>query len=533
MTYKEIFGRAFSDIYTRFPLSDTETICRNVKDRAAGKYIPGSKKKSAAVPIAAVLSGAAALSLAVGLLLGSGVFLGQDITTPGYAQMQAEMEAVRALDTHNITDEQRSDTDSVPLGISRTFGDYKVSLLWYKFDGTDAIIKYKVTCLGDIPDDLSLLPRPTSNYINPEDGFDSLPSFESYDIVGRDSNTFTLYSKLNVVMPPVYELPVGIDNRRTDGISSPYMFTALATIPEDRTPIEYDTGITLNYPGKDQSLILTHITINPGRISFTFDENDIVSVFGEGSSLTDLIMSTTVMMKNGESLVFGGGFGSGGNMFSCLLDEEVLIDPREVDYIEILGVKVYIAAEQEIIEIPPDEQDETEYAADDILIYSHIYGGLRLEEVRLHRKDFSVSVMMDDSVKVSDGGLVFVPEFKVVLLFHDNTIMDISDKMSAGGEGTIIYDNTRRITRYYDLSDDQVSPRNVVGVYINDILVSLELDSESLGTESETRYYIRSGEAADTVTETSEAAPIPISPAERKEITTAINELVPTFYTED
>ena len=487
MTYKDVFSRAFSDIYTRFPLSDTETICRNVTElaeklqnskikryKAVSSTIKASEKPDRS--LVKTVSAVAAVSVVLGAVVGLSAHFynkGLDITTPGYAQKQAEIEASKALDKHQITDEERSESGTTEVGLTAELGDMNVKVLWYRFDGTDLIIKYSVTFFGDIPENLDTLPRPTANVVNYPDGRETLncPSFEKCDIAYRDGNTFCMYSKISPVSKPVESLDIAIDNRRIDNENSPYLFTAIANIPEDKQPIEIVLDKYITIPEESEHfggnvLHLTKLTIKSDQITFWYD--DIPDSFDDYTIAMFLTSGqyAQAAMNDGTYLVFDGGYSGGDPYYSCHLTDESAVDPRDVSEVYLCGELIYLKSN-------PENDISGKYAesiedSSNIIIYIDTtpYGKVRLDTLSLSPYKLELTFTPVNDENPAGGGIVRTQDLSIRLYYHDGSVSDISDMPHGFGE-EIFADGQRKRTITYDLSDNRVAPQYIGYITIN------------------------------------------------------------------
>ncbi len=521
MKYKDIFEQAFSDIYTRFPLSDTGTICENVTKRSSQLHTrknicrfssdikdnPTVQKHNKS--FYKTVSVIAVMSLVLGAFVGIYYFSphkngGIDITSPGYAQKQAEIEESKKLDEHQITDEERSESGTTEVGLTAEFDNINVKVSWYKFDGTDLIIKYSVTFYSEIPDDLSTLPRPTGNTISYPDNREAeqIPSFEKHDIAYRDGNTFYMYSKISPVTKPLETYDVAIDNRRIDGESSPYLFTAIANIPENKQPIEtaLDKYITLPEkaaPFEGITMHLTKLTLKSDHVIFWFDE---IADNGNTTIITALAgeQCEQVIMNDGRQLVFDGGYSGSNTYYSCNLTESNTIDPRDVSEVYLFGEPVYLKS------IPKNDAsakyDESNGNSDDIIyIDTTPYGKVRLDTLSLSPYMLELTFTPADNDDPTGGGIVRTQDLSIKLYYHDGSISSISDMPHSFGE-EIFADGRRKRTITYDLSDNRVAPQYVGYITINGVPIEI-----SEAGSYDTKEY--RGSSAEAVAES--GAPFP------------------------
>lgn len=494
MTYKEIFNNAFSDIYKRFPLSDTDTICRNAEKYShelhlsrnvfysSSKFKENPKNNFANKPFIVAISAIAVFSAMIGIVVAVTTNGGQVITSPGYAQMQAEQEAAMALDTHTVSDEEREYNEScTDLNISCEVTDFGIDLQWYKFDGYDIIIRYDVTCRGNIPDDLKNLPRPSSNYVVINGEEQNCPSFETYDIIGRSGNTFKLYAKLSLVVAPADEISVAVDNRRLNENEAVYTFTASANIPHDLQPVDCYENILLTVEGVE--LHLENLTIKPTSVLFTFSE----SVGGDdyNSVTMSLYKTLRVIMSDGSTLVFDGGYTGGGNVFTAELTKDNAIVPNEVDAVYLCGEKIY--SKNDMI---AESMVETAIA-EDIYFNRSGFGTFRLEELRLTKRslEFSFSPAYPES-QIGGNELVRAKDFSIQIFYHDGNMKDISDLPYS--MGVSLSQSAEITTVTFDLSEYPTAPGYVGYIVINNAIVPLESVNDDHGNEN--KVYSRKGE---------------------------------------
>ena len=511
MTYKEIFGRAFSDIYSRFPLSDTETICRNIADNANLLHISKlssrnntifkdiNKKKKRNMSFLAAISAMVAVPLMLGIfvrLYFSMNTTGVDIISPGYAERQAEIEDSRSLDKHQITDEERSDNGSVEVGLTVGFENMSVKVDWYKFDGFDLIIKYSAAFYEDIPEDTAALPRPTANTVNYPDGRETeqSPCFEKYDTEYRSGNTFCMYSKISPVLKPTGSLDIAIDNRCIDGENSPYLFTAIANIPAEKQPIDIYTDLYVSVPENSvvpidpAAIHLTKLTLRNDGVIYWFDP---IGSADNHYPLTDAIILgdyAQVYMDSGRKLVFEGGYSSTDTYIKCNLKEGETIDPRDVSEVYLCGEPVYLKSSPE-----NDTSDKNSFinaAPSDIIFNTVQYGRVILDSLYLTPTSVEFTFTPDMTNNITGGGIVAANDFSVSISFHDGNVKDISDLPHSIGVAISSDTGLHSTTLTYDLSDHRTAPRYVGNVTINGVTVPLENFTAEDG--SEIKRYVRS-----------------------------------------